>query len=190
MKKSPKKFSIYKITIPISLLVLIGIFLYIFSYNKTMPLEDIYIKSTFPVEEQEKFKQQLQAFSWKKITSYTDAIDKARLYSYLWYPGKALLVYKDFEKISTWEYISVINNIWHLYKDICVVEDKFNRSYCYEAIKYYKILIDKYNDYNLYQDISKVYLKLWNKKRAIENYKLYKRATNGWDSRLEEQLWL
>jgi len=63
MKKSPKKFSIYKITIPISLLVLIGIFLYIFSYNKTMPLEDIYIKSTFPVEEQEKFKQQLQAFS-------------------------------------------------------------------------------------------------------------------------------
>ncbi|MCF7834796.1 hypothetical protein K9M48_01945 [Candidatus Gracilibacteria bacterium] len=188
MKKSTKKLSIYKIIIPALLLVLVGIFLYIFSYNKTMPLEEIYIKSTFTVEEQDKFKQKLQESSGKKITSYTDAIDKARLYSYLGYPGKAIQVYKDFEKIRTGEYTAILNNIGHLYKDVCKIQDTLNRPYCKKAISYYQILINKYRDFSKYKDISIVYLKLGDQKKALENYELYKKKTNKGESWIEKEL--
>lgn len=169
------------------ILILATIIAY-FIYNSKMPLNNIYIWSTFPPEDQKVFEQKLLDFEWKDLTGYADVIEKARMYQYLWYPGKAILVYKEFENINMWEYTSILANMWHLYKDICEVNSKLNRPYCREAISYYNYIINKYRNFNLYKDVSIVYLKLWNKKAALENYKLYQKNTNKWEIWIEKEL--
>lgn len=154
-----------------------------------MSLNDIYVWSTFPPEDQKVFEENLLEFEWKDTSVYTDIIEKARLYDYLWYPGKAILVYKDFQSISTWEYTAVLTNLAHLYKNVCEVNnDKLNRPYCREAINWYKYLIDKYGQTNLYKSITEVYLKMWNNKKAKKYYGLYKDITWSSESWIEKKL--
>ena len=175
-------------SIIVSVLVLLILAIAYFVYNSKTSLNDIYIWSIFPPKDQEVFEQKLWEFEWKELTGYIDVIDKARMYDYLWYPGKAIWVYQDFVKINTGEYIPVLTNIWHLYKKICEVNGKLNRPYCREAISSYEYLVDKYNSSNLYKDMTEVYLKLWNNKKAKKYYALYKKVTGRSESWIEQKL--
>ncbi|HRX63957.1 MAG TPA: hypothetical protein P5060_02535 [Candidatus Absconditabacterales bacterium] len=171
----------------IGILVLVIVVVY-FIYNKKMPLNDIYIGSTFPPEDQKVFEEQLSNFDLRELTGYTDVIDKARLYDYLGYPGKAILVYKDFISTDTGEYVAVLTNIGHLYKEVCEVNGKLNRSYCKEAINGYEYIISKYGNKNLYKGITEVYLKMGNDKKAKKYYKLYQDTTGRSESWIEKKL--
>ncbi len=151
------------------------------------PLENIYIDSKFSTGDLEKFQIELEEI--EAIENYTWVVNWARKYDYLWYPGKAIIIYENWMETNE-PYRAIYNNVGKLYAKVCEVEWKVNKKYCENALENFNILIETYNDGIYYLNISEVYRDLWLIEDAKENYKLYYQNTNGREIWFEEEMWI
>lgn len=139
----------------------------------TWKLQSIRTESTWSIEKQQQYKNQIKNWSWW-INTEKKAVDKARLYSNIGQPWKAIIVYNKYLNIS-WNKINypITSNLWNLYEEICEIDWKINKNYCKNAITYFKIMINKYNKVRYYEDIIWVLLDMWQKNLAEEMYETY-----------------
>ena len=139
----------------------------------TWELESIKIDTKYSKDDLKKFEEELKNFTWD-LSDFSNVVNKARLYSYLGYVGKGILLYNNyFKQKNIKPGFLATNNLAWMYKDICFADTKKYRKYCLKALKLYKHLVYNWKSRRYYEDIIWIYYYMWDKENAKKYYKEY-----------------
>ena len=136
-------------------------------------LESIKIETKYSKDDLKKFQKELENFTWD-LSDFSNVVNKARLYSYLGYVWKWILLYDNYFKQKNIEpgFLATNNLAW-MYKDICFANTKKYTKYCQKAIELYKELVYTWHKKNYYEDIIWIYYYMDDKETAKKYYKEY-----------------
>lgn len=147
----------------------------------------IEIDSTFPEENIEQFKIEIEDLKKTNLEEFDNMKKLARLYWYIGRPGEGIVLYEKYLTKNPWTDV-IYNNLGKLYESICKLDEKINIEYCNKAISNYQLVLDNYKKTTYYKYISLVYIKMWKKEKAQEFYNLYLEKWWKTDSIVEKQL--
>jgi hypothetical protein len=158
------------------------IFFFLYNGDISSYTEDP-IVSSWEINE---YNDQLEQLLIKTGLSYSDIIQLAQTYEYLWYFGKSIVLYEDYLSSNTW-WVAMYHNLWRLYEKFCY-DSGFVRKFCKKSIYYYQYIIDSYNDKSYYKEIARIYVYLKNKKQAEASYEEYTKNTWLYDDLVLESI--